>query len=85
MNRVTKGEGGNGTIYERLRKRSYRRMQRSEALWDEWIELDENDPDEGPAYEECRAANWDIDEHKAYLAGVRDALNANERAWLRVA
>ena len=69
MNRITKGEGGNGTIYERLRKRSYRRMQ---ALYEHSHQHN---------HQVDWSQEWSDMDHKAYLAGVHDALIANEKAW----
>ena len=52
-------------LYERLRKRSYRACWKVSAQ--EFLRV--------PSYE-GRAAMWDEIHHEAYVAGVRDALNA---------
>ena len=56
--KVTKGEGDLGTIYERLRKASYRKAR---TLW--------------RSYQDSHTVTW----HVAYVAGVRDALNAAKK------
>lgn len=90
MNRITKGEGGNGKIYERLRKASYRRWQRSEAAWNAQYEWEDSltEDEWETLHDEIEASmqavldnTWTRGSHNAYLAGVRDALLANERAW----
>lgn len=53
-------------IYERLRKRSYRRKLASDEAWAAWNPLDDVDvPDD--------YTHW---EHEAYVRGVREALRA---------
>lgn len=64
---ITKGEGDLGRIYEKLRKRSYRRAVRSyqETFYlsadqfGDWLE--EN-------------TYWSDADHEVYVQGVRDAL-----------
>lgn len=63
------GAGTKGRIYERLRKRSYRRTTRYrrelDLYWDSnWYPFPEDEYGEAA--------------HNAYLAGVRDALNSQE-------
>lgn len=67
---ITKGDGTNGTIYERLRKRSYRRMHAAGVEWDAWFEDD--------AFTQPPTDSYNNATHAAYIAGVRDALQANE-------
>lgn len=90
MNRITKGEGGNGKIYERLRKASYRRYLRSEAAWDAQYDWEDSltEDEWETLHDEIEASmkavldnTWTTRDHSAYLAGVRDALIANEKAW----
>jgi hypothetical protein len=62
---ITRGEGALGTIYERLRKRSYRKMchsieNRTDAWDDYW---------------------WYVDDHESYVKGVKDALQAVEAGY----
>lgn len=56
-------------IYERLRKRSYRKLKEAARLTEIWWNIgDETALD--------AIVPWDHYEHLAYLDGVRDALNA---------
>jgi len=67
---LTKGGTQFGPIYERLRKRSYRRMLRSVAAWEDWLDRPYEDlltPEPEVYWEET---------HEAYVAGVRDGLKA---------
>jgi len=64
---LTKGGTQFGPIYERLRKRSYRRMLRSVAAW-EALEPEEFESPSPEVY-------WES-EHATYVAGVRDGLKA---------
>ena len=59
---------GLARIYERLRKASYRRSQRFDAILDAWLD----GKGEYPTAEEW----YESDDHLTYLRGVRDALNA---------
>ncbi len=90
---ITKGEGKEGRIYERLRKRSYRKMLRNELAWEAYFAW-EGSLDRMPAtstdaeYEAAMANNpgfpspdYDVKAHKAYVAGARDALEAAAATW----
>lgn len=58
-------------VYERLRKRSYRRYCKYESLMNKLAYWDDND------YIQAAAVGfWDVAEHKAYIRGIRDAINS---------
>lgn len=59
-------------IYDRLRKRSYRRWRRADVAWDAWEARALGGDFMAPMPED----SWDGIEHRAYVEGVRDALEA---------
>ena len=62
---ISRGEGALGTVYEKLRKRSYRRSR----LWGRYLSttpLEWQPPSPPP--------RWMPSQHEAYVQGVRDAL-----------
>jgi len=81
---ISYGKGDLGRIYEKLRKRSARRHQESEAGWaafDEW----EREVGSNLSYTEyedqadsliATIDNYTTQEHRAYVRGVREALEA---------
>lgn len=59
-------------LYDRLRKRSYRKV----AAWEKaWYEAVWN-PNVSDFVTDGDAVPWDKYEHEAYVAGVKDTLNA---------
>lgn len=73
QSRITRGQGPLGRIYDRLRKRSQRRLRRADLSWDIWWDdqqrlepLEENEPEDMYA----------VSDHAAYVAGLHDALYA---------
>jgi hypothetical protein len=71
---ITKGEGALGRIYERLRKRSYRKMV--------WFSK-KLSPFGGLVDMELGDYWYDSIDHEAYIMGVRDALQAVEAGDLQ--
>lgn len=65
--KITKGEGSLGKVYERLRKRSYRKAWKTyqatvymdDMAFDNWLDTHQY---------------WGELDHAVYLQGVRDAL-----------
>lgn len=52
-------------IYEKLRKRSYRKVQKNSLKWHQYFSFDSNElPDD----------NYDELDHHAYIRGVRESL-----------
>lgn len=81
----TYGAGRKGKIYERLRKRSYRKHLRSEAGWQAYFDAEEefflSDAPlylASPDWRDYVSEDWTSDQHHAYIAGVKDGLNAQE-------
>jgi len=70
---ITKGEGLLGRVYERLRKASLRRANRSEQALERW--MDGLYWGANPADDEFQD-DYFLEEHKVYLSGVLDALKA---------
>lgn len=77
--RITKGEGYLGTIYDRLRKASLRRVKAADRAWDKWMPAkwmagatldDWFDNRTLPSDTYC------CEDHAVYLSGVLDALKA---------
>ena len=78
--RASYGQGDMGRIYERLRKRAYRRWRRGEDVWDKAMSTDEwQDAEryENQWLDGIQSGTYISEEQRdAYLQGVRDALNA---------
>lgn len=69
---ISRGEGAFGTIYEKLRKRSYRRTQK----WGEYLSTHASPGEPAPP------PRWMGHQHEAYVQGVKDALeSADQTKW----
>lgn len=76
----SRGEGRLGTIYERLRKASYRRTLASNAHWGRLNDLnivdDAGENAYSAAWHDAASTDWQPCDHEVYLRGVCDTLHA---------
>lgn len=63
---ISRGEGAFGTIYEKLRKRSYR----ASLKWGTYLSTPPHSGEPSPP------PRWMAFQHEAYVQGVKDALEA---------
>jgi len=67
-------------VYERLRKRSYRRLKKVDAIWDKFVEENEyHIPELGSDL--WPDDDYGKDDHAGYVRGVRDTLNMIYREY----
>lgn len=68
---ISRGEGAFGTIYEKLRKRSYR----ASLKWGTYLSTPPHSGEPSPP------PRWMAFQHEAYVQGVKDALEAADQTW----
>lgn len=77
MNKISYGKGDLGRIYEKLRKRSTRKVEATKEAWLAFLEWEANNVavyDETWDREFDALPSWSELEHAAYVRGVREAL-----------